>query len=120
MVNLGHNIQHAQPHRAISRAVAAPGAEDLAEFFGIDCKLVQDPLALPAGLGSARVVAGGMCGECRELARVPGSEPRIASRRSGVHNVETMTRRAGERACAATHACERVLLPERVFKMLGD
>src|SRR5208337_2145252 len=54
MANLSHHVQHAQSYRAITRAVAAAGAENLPEFLWINCELVQDALALACRLHGAR------------------------------------------------------------------
>ena len=70
MLNLGQQVQHAHAHRAVAYAITAAGAEDLAELFRIDRKLVQNALPLTRRLKRSRIVSGGVQREDRELARV--------------------------------------------------
>ena len=120
MFNLSRDAQHTDSLRAVAGAVAASGAEDLAELLRIDGELVQDALPLAAGLRPARIVAGGVRREHRELAGVPGSHAGVARGWPGVHNVEAVAGWTRKRAGATAQASERMLGPERVFEMLRD
>src|SRR5271157_2455005 len=120
MVNLARHAQHAQSYRAIARAVAAAGAENLSEFFRINCKLVQDALALACCLHRARVVARRVRSKGRKLARIPGLHACVARRGSGIHDIEAVTSRARKRAGPAADARQCMFLPEGIFEMRGD
>src|SRR5271157_1108810 len=120
MVDLGHHAQHAQPHRAIARAVAAASAENFPEFLRINCELVQDALTLARRLRGARVMARRMRRESGKLARIPSLHARVARRGSGIHDIETVTSGARKRAGPAADARERVFLPEGILEMRGD
>src|SRR5208337_2807789 len=120
MVDLGRHAQHAQSHRAIARAVAAAGAENLSEFLRVDGELVQDALALARRLHGARVMARCVRRERGKLARIPGFHARIARRGSGIHDIEAVASRTRKRAGPAADARERVFFPEGILEMRGD
>ena len=120
MIDLNGDAQHAEPDRAITRAIAASGAQNVAELFRVDRELVQDTLALARVLRGTWIVAGSVHRERRELARIPAPHTRVAGCGPGVQDVEAMARGACESARAATHASERVFLPERILEMVGD
>jgi len=96
--------QHAQPLRAIPRAVSAAGAENLPELLRIDAELVVNALALPRGLVGARVMAGSMKRKHAELARIPVTGAHPALDIALVHDIETVAGGTGVRASATPQA----------------
>jgi hypothetical protein len=120
MLNLSQHVQHAQAHRAVAYAITAAGAENLAELFWIDGKLVQNALPLTRRLKCSRVVSGSMKRKNRELACVPGSDAGVTGNRSGIDDVEAVARGTGECTNSASHAASPVFGPERIFKVAVD
>jgi hypothetical protein len=57
MIDLCGDAQHAEPDRAIARAVAASRAKNFAELLRVNRELVQDTLALTRMLCRAWIVA---------------------------------------------------------------
>src|SRR5664279_1579911 len=117
MIDFGSDAKHAQAHRAVARAVTTSRAENLAELLRVNGKLVKDTLALAAGLRGARIVSRSVRRESGELTGVPRLYARMPRRDACVHYVEAMTDGTGEGACAASHAGQGMVFPERRLKV---
>src|SRR3989338_5117020 len=86
-------------HRALADAATATGALMHPEILVKILKFVIDPLAQPRAGVFARVMAGRVHGEIRELAVIPGAHALAAQRRLALHfvvDVEAMAGRAQE------------------------
>ena len=111
----------ARQHRAVARAIAAAGAEDLAELFRIDRELVvESAAAAAAGCSAARIVSGSVQGEDRELACVPVPDAGAAGRAARVDDVEAVARGTGEGTDAASQAAPPVLGQSGSSKSVGQ
>ena len=88
MGNLGDQRQDAQAHRAVAGAIAAAGAQRLAELSRIHVKLMIDALPLAVALRVARVMPAGVQGEERKLAGVPVARPHAFAPIALVHDIE--------------------------------
>jgi hypothetical protein len=111
------NALDSQIHGTIPGAIPTTGAEDFLEFFRVDAKLVKDPLPLAIRLAGAGVMTGSMLSEERELAGVPIFEPDSPGSIPFIHDIETVAGGATESTGTAAQATQRLLLPERIFKM---
>src|SRR5271157_201474 len=110
--------QHADPFRAVARAVSAARTEDFAKLLRIDAELVIDSLALPRGLVGARIMAGSVEREHAELARIPVPGAHSALDIALVHDIETVAGGAGVCTSAATQAGQGLRRPEGAIEIV--
>src|SRR5512141_655378 len=109
------NVDDIDPDRALADATAATGALRHAEVLVEVLEFVAHALTQPCTLRFAGIVAGGVHGEVRELAVVPGTHTVTAQRRSAgvfVVDVEAVAGRAQVSAGTATDTGARQLFPQ--------
>src|SRR3990172_2200591 len=113
LIDNGDNID---PHRASADAASATGALMHPEIFVEILEFVVYPLPQPCAGVFARIVAGRVHREIRELAVVPGTHPLPLQRCLALNlvvDIKTMAGRAQECANAAADASARHFLPKR-------